>query len=387
MNLISNIIINVYSIILLIIVYIHSIKNSEKESLQYKIYMKILLVTMLMLVIDIFSRFDGKTNMIYPVINYFGNFLIFLLSPILPSLWLLYVHYQVFEEGKKRRKIIYLIFTLNAVNVVMLILTQFLGWFYYIDSNNIYHRGPLFLFSASITVALILVAYVLIIANRKKIAEKYYFPLAFFAFPPFVCIILQIIFYGISLMLNSVVLSLIIVYLNIQDHSMDTDYLTGVNNRKKLEVYLEEKVSASTKDKTFSAIMIDLDDFKSINDIYGHDMGDKALQISANLLNSCIRSNDFIARYGGDEFCIVLDVSNSTELEDIVTRIDNCIKKYNESSVQPYKLDFSMGYAVYDYNSHMKVEEFQKQIDTLMYEKKQTSKNKKNYPGLSYLNN
>lgn len=374
MSLANNLVINIYSIALLIIIYLHSLKHTEKESLQYKLYMMILQITILMLVVDIFSRFDGKPDTIYPLINHFGNFLIFLLSPILPSLWLLYVHCQVFQEEEKTRLLFYPLFATNALNAVMLVLSQFFGWYYYIDSDNIYHRGPLFLFSVSITVVFILIAFVLISANRKKIQKKHYFSLIFFAFPPFMCIILQIIFYGTSLILNGVVLSLLIVFLNIQNDSMYTDYLTGINNRKKLDNYLREKVNASTEDKTFSAIFIDLNNFKSINDTFGHDVGDNALEISAKLLKSCLRSDDFIARFGGDEFYIVLDVSDRIDLEETVCRINSCIEKYNETSDQPYKLSFSMGYAVYNYHSHMKVEEFKKQIDILMYENKRANK-------------
>ncbi|MBB6631459.1 GGDEF domain-containing protein [Clostridium algidicarnis] len=260
----------------------------------------------------------------------------------------------------------------------MVVLTQFFGWFYYIDSNNIYHRGPLFLLSASITVALIALAFVLITVNQKNIEKKYYFSLVFFAVPPLICIILQVVFYGISLMLNSVVLSLLIVFLNIQNQSMHIDYLTGINNRKRLEAYLKQKVSTSNENKTFSAIMMDLDDFKSINDTFGHDVGDDALKLTAKLLKNCTRSKDFIARFGGDEFCIVLDISNKNELDCVIRRINDCTKKYNESSGKPYKISFSMGYAVYDYNSRMSVEEFQKQIDILMYENKQINKEIKN---------
>jgi len=334
-------------------------------------------ITILMIVMDIFSRFDGKPGTIYPVINHFGNFFIFMLSPILPSLWLLYVHYQVFHEEGKTRRLLYPLFVINAVNAVMVVLSQYFGWLYYIDLDNIYHRGPLFLFPVSITIVLIFAAYVLVVVNRKKIEKKYYFSLVFFAVPPFVCIILQIIFYGISLVLNSVVLSSLIVFLNIQNQNMHTDYLTGVNNRKKLEIYLKEKISTSTENKTFSAIMIDLDDFKFINDTFGHDMGDNALETCAKLLKSCIRSTDFIARFGGDEFCIVLDVSDKINLEAVVCRINDCIEKYNELGAKPYKLNFSMGYAVYDYHSHMTVEEFQKHIDTLMYENKRKNKEMK----------
>lgn len=69
-------------------------------------------------------------------------------------------------------------------------------------------------------------------------------------------------------MLNGVVLSSLIVFLNIQNQNMHIDYLTVVNNRKKLEIYLKEKISTITENKTFSAIMIDLNDFKSINDTF-----------------------------------------------------------------------------------------------------------------------
>lgn len=374
MNLANNLIINIYSIMLLIIICFHALKLTEKVSFQDKLYMMMLCCTILMLSIDILSRFDGKSDTIYSIINNFGNFSVFLLSPILPSLWLLYVHFQVFHEERKTRQLSYPLYAINGINAVLLILSQFSGWYYYIDSDNIYHRGPLFLLPAFITIGLMLVALIITVKNRKRLEKKSFFSLVFFAIPPFVCIILQIAFYGISLMLNGVVLSLLVVFLNIHNRSIYTDYLTGVNNRKKLDTYLKKKIGRITADKSFSAILLDLDNFKCINDTFGHDMGDNALEIAAKLLKSCVRSNDFIARYGGDEFIIVLDVSSRVDLEAMVCRIDSCIEKYNESGSQPYKIEFSMGYAVYDYHSHMNVEEFIKQVDILMYENKQRHK-------------
>lgn len=377
MNLANNLVINIYSIVLLIIICFHASKLTDKEFLPDKLYMMILHSTILMLFLDILSRFDGKPATIYPILNSIGNFLMFLLSPILPSLWLIYVHFQVFCKERKTRQLFYPLYAINAIHAVVLILSQFFGWFYYIDLDNIYHRGPFFLLSAFITIALMFIAFVITVKYRKRLEKKYFLSLVFFAIPPFACIILQIAFYGMSLILNSVVLSLLVVFLNIQNRSIYTDYLTGVNNRKRLDAYLKEKVSTSTKDKCFSAILIDINNFKSINDTFGHDMGDNALENAAKLLKNCLRSNDFIARYGGDEFCIVLDVSNMIDLEAMACRINNCVEKYNESSSQPYKLEFSIGYAVYDYHSHMKAEEFQKQVDILMYENKQTIKKQK----------
>ncbi len=374
MDFISIVFINAYSMMLLMIICFHSLKHGEKLSLLHKLYRMIIQITILMLFVDIFSRLDGKPDTLYPVLNHIGNFMIFLLSPVIPSMWLLYVYHYVFPEEGKKRELMYPLLAINLVHVVLLVLSQFFGWFYYIDVHNIYHRGPLFLLSAFITVALLLVAYIIIVVNRKKIEKKQYYSLLFFAIPPFLCIILQIFFYGVSLILNSIVLSLFIMYLNVQNRSMYIDYLTEVYNRKKLEIFLKKKVSNSTEDKSFSAIMIDLNDFKSINDTFGHDMGDEALQIAAKLLKSCLRSNDLIARYGGDEFCIVLESSDKKHLETIVDRINSCIENYNGSSDRPYKLGFSMGYAVYDYHSRMKAEDFQKQIDRLMYENKRINK-------------
>ncbi|MDD3174714.1 MAG: diguanylate cyclase [Herbinix sp.] len=374
MNFIGNLIINLYSIALLIIIYFQSLKQVEKDSLQYKIYMMMLKMTILLIVIDIFSRLDCKSNTLYLDLYYFGNFMIFFLNLVMPSLWLLYVYVQFIQEESKIKHIISFLVALNCVNAVMVVISQYFGWFYYFDSENIYHRGPIFLLPVAFIFVLIVFAYFLIIKNRKMIDKKHCITLAFFVVPPCTGIVLQVVFYGISIILNCLVFSLLLVFLNIQNYNLYTDYLTGVNNRKKLDIYLRDKIKTSADDKTFSAIMLDLDNFKNINDTWGHDVGDSALRMSIKLLNSCIRVDDFIARYGGDEFCIILDISNKNDLEIIVQRINNCFTEYNEASNQPYKLFCSIGYALYDYHSCMKMEEFLKQLDILMYENKQHKK-------------
>lgn len=365
--------------IILVIIYFQSINNPEKEFLNHKIFITMVKILFIMLAIDILSRFDGRADTIYYYINHFANFMIFILSPILPSFWLLYVHYQFFQNELRIKKIIYPLILLNLFNVVMVIFTQFYGWYYYIDSNNIYHRGDLYWISLGITVILIIVSGGLIYINRKNIIERHYLALVFFAIPPLIAILIQTIFYGTSLILNSVVLSTLVLLLTIQNRSIYIDYLTGLSNRKKIEAYLETKISLSTKEKTFSAIMIDLNDFKYINDTYGHHVGDTALKVSSNLLKKCIRSKDLIGRFGGDEFMIILDICDRNEIEKIIDRIKEAFLEYNESSNQAYNISVSMGYDVYDYDSGMTVEEFQKHIDKLMYKDKQIFRNNKKY--------
>lgn len=366
--------INLYSIIILSIVYIYTIKNMDKQSLQNKVYSWLLRVGILLLVIEVLSRFDGNPDSIYLYINHLGNFLLFLLNPTLPILWFVYVHCNIYHVEDKTKKLFVPLILLFFTNAVLVILSQFYGWFYYIDKANIYHRGDYYLASASISIALIIMSFVLMLKNRTNIEKSLFLPLMIFGLIPTIAIIFQIIFYGLSLMLSGVSISLLVAFINIQIKNMYTDYLTGVCNRNKLEIILKEKIESSSKGKSFSALMIDLNNFKSINDTYGHDVGDNALKVTAKLLSSCLRANDYVSRFGGDEFYVVVDICDEERLKALISRIKNCFKSYNYDSGLPYKLSFSMGYAIYDYNSHMTVEEFQKQLDELLYENKRAIK-------------
>jgi diguanylate cyclase (GGDEF)-like protein len=370
MGLAGNVVLDLYSIAILLVICYHATKRHQRESAQHRLYMLILWVAVSLLFIDVSGRFDGRPDTVYPLVNRVGNFLLFLLSPILPSLWLLYSHLQVFGDKPWPKSLLHPLIAANAANALFTLLTPHTGWYYYIDASNIYHRGPLFLVSFGFTAIQLLAAFAMIIINRKRIDQRHFFSLMFFAVPPCLGIMLQVLIYGTSLILSGVTVSLLVVFLNVQNKSIHTDYLTGVSNRKRLESYLDERIATSTADRTFSAILIDLDNFKAINDTFGHDMGDKALQISAELLKSCVRSDDLIARFGGDEFCVVLRTGDRSDLDAIIQRINNCVAKYNATSAQPYKLGFTMGYDVYDHRTHMKAEEFQKRIDTLMYENK-----------------
>lgn len=233
MGLESIIILNTFAISIILILRRHALKFFDKSSLPDRLYLMILHVTALLLVVDILSRFDGHMAAAYRVINHIGNFAIFLLSPVLPSLWLVYVHFQVSHDEKRTRRLYGPLLIVNFAHAVILVISQLGGgWYYRIDGDNIYHRGPLFPVPALVTILLMVTAFVITIVNRRSLGKKRFFSLVFAAIPPSVGILLQIAFYGVSVILSSVVLSLLVVFLSIQDNSMYTDYLTGVNNRQ-----------------------------------------------------------------------------------------------------------------------------------------------------------
>ncbi|NLC04499.1 MAG: GGDEF domain-containing protein [Tissierellia bacterium] len=376
MNFISKVILNIYSILILIII-LYQLSNKDKlKSDTYRIYLGLVQVTIFMLLIDITSRFDGNHGSLYIMLNHISNFLVFALNLLIPSLWLLYVHYHIFPDSIKNKNLLHVLVGVNTLNIILLIISMPFGWFYHIDENNMYKRGPFYVITIFITIAMIITAFLWIYSNKKKIAKRHYFSLQFFAVPPIIGMILQTLFFNLPLTLNGMVISVFLVFLNIQRNTINTDYLTGVGNRNNFDIELENKISKASSGKPFGGVMVDLFDFKSINDNFGHDMGDRALIAAAEILASSIRNQDILSRVGGDEFYIILDVDNRETLDLIIQRIEKSIEEYNKSSGMPYTLKFSIGYDLYDHKTKMTADQFTKHIDTLMYKDKEKDKKK-----------
>jgi len=111
-------------------------------------------------------------------------------------------------------------------------------------------------------------------------------------------------------------------------HQARSDILTALPNRRALDEHLENAITQSTHSgNPFSVVMMDLDGFKSINDTYGHEVGDGVLQQVANLMEKSLRSTDFLARYGGDEWTLVLNETNLTQAQVVIQKIQDGLQK------------------------------------------------------------
>lgn len=370
MNLVFNITINTYSIILLVIIGIYHLQNDDKKTLQYRLFSLLVGVNIFLLVFDILGRFDGNLGTIYPFINHFGNFVLFMVMPILPCVWFLYVHHQIYRDERKTVKLIIPLALINLINFVILIMSQFKNYYYYIDSDNIYHRGPFYFIVAIIMSALLLTIVLLVVLNRRRLSRKQYIALLIFPFFPFISILLQTYVYGLSLQVNSTAISIIMIFLNIQKDQIYTDYLTGLGNRKRLDDYFRRQIVYVSKERKLAAIMLDVDNFKIINDTYGHKTGDLVLQDTAKILNLSVLDKHAIAtRYGGDEFCIIINDCNEEKLKNIVNAIQNNVVNFNQSNDYPYVLSLSMGYSTFE-DPAIEMKSFFEKIDQLMYQNK-----------------
>jgi diguanylate cyclase (GGDEF)-like protein/putative nucleotidyltransferase with HDIG domain len=109
-----------------------------------------------------------------------------------------------------------------------------------------------------------------------------------------------------------------------------TDPLTGLPNGRYLSLRFEEEAARARRtDRTFQVVMLDLDEFKNVNDTYGHKAGDKMLREVAHLIAGQLREYDFLARYGGDEFVALVQEVVGAQVEDLCMRVESAVSKFS----------------------------------------------------------
>lgn len=159
-----------------------------------------------------------------------------------------------------------------------------------------------------------------------------------------------------------------------------TDAVTGLANRKCFDEFLHQELERSARyQHAVSLLFIDIDDFKSVNDRYGHLVGDSNLRQLASVLRREVRASDMVARYGGEEFVVVLVETGGSESLLVAERIRSAIAKIQVPADEDQAnatMTASIGIAVWEPgNAPISPVAFVKQADSAMYEAKKAGKN------------
>ena len=290
------------------------------------------------------------------------------------SCWCLYEDIKLYHSRARVKRIYTYAFIPAIALVLASLINMFVPIIFYIDESNVYHRLPF-----SYCFYLVDAGYIIFsIYILKKYEERYgkirFFPLYLMIGPIILGILLQSVFYGVSLMWVSVSVGLTAIYMSLQNEFSYLDKLTGLYNRSYLDYYLDTlKKDVGTR---MGGVMIDVDYFKKINDTYGHHEGDTALIDVARVITFAKPDKAIAIRFAGDEFILLVRGTNEKEMESIVKDIHDEVDSFNENEVREYKLSLSVGYAMYDPQNNT-MDEFLKQMDDNMYKEKETKHTRK----------
>lgn len=148
------------------------------------------------------------------------------------------------------------------------------------------------------------------------------------------------------------------------------DPLTGLKNRRFFDMYITHEVERVYRSKeSLAVVVIDVNDFKNINDGHGHIFGDQMLKECAEILHGAIRGTDLLFRFGGDEFLIVMSRAGDFEAGVVINRINQQLESWNERGAgQRPRLSFSIGYSLLTHTREL--HEVMSEADLRMYEDK-----------------
>jgi diguanylate cyclase (GGDEF)-like protein len=175
-------------------------------------------------------------------------------------------------------------------------------------------------------------------------------------------------------MIEAIILSFALAHRirSLQDQ-VDKDVLTGLNNRNAMQKFLDKQIQLrSETNEPLCMMVVDIDNFKNINDTYGHSTGDEILVIVSNTLKWKIRYEDFIARWGGEEFAIIMP---KTKMEGAVVSADN-IRKLVSATEYPVDNPVTISIGVAEHKMNESMRDFFRRADTALYVAKKSGKNK-----------
>ena len=291
------------------------------------------------------------------ICNVFG----FALTPVIPIILI-----SIFDVNLlKTRKLILLP---SILNMLAAILSPWLGLLFVVDADNRYERGDWFL----VFVAAYIMNVVILLATTVKKKKKHHDPvkmeviaLSLFAIAG---TSIQLILPAVYSSWHSVTLSLLLYYLLLSEYDGSFDALTRLHNR----AAFEKAAIRMDGRRPYSVVVMDIDDFKEINDSYGHDYGDSVLKRMASVMRESFDDDSSCYRVGGDEFYVI---NRTVDPEKLEFQLKSIADKLEEERSKDGRMPtISYGYSVFKGGSKTDFQEVLIDADKRMYFNKKVQK-------------
>jgi diguanylate cyclase (GGDEF)-like protein len=266
--------------------------------------------------------------------------------------WFKYIEDRLKLPSAQNKKL-QIVLKIPALVVVALdIISIFTGWLFYIDAGGHMDNTSLFMIQSITNYTYLVIptccsAYA-VFHTHSKTEQAEYATYSLYMIAPLIAGLLEEAFPTVPLLAMNIFMILHVMFLMIQNLQIYNDALTGLNNRRRLNSYLERVMEKTDAEHPVAVFMMDIDRFKLINDTYGHLEGDNALRrFSAILRDYASENNGFAARYGGDEFCLLMNSSKKSP-EEIADGFQKQLssKQSSASAPSPYIMTACIGHYV-----------------------------------------
>ena len=356
----------IFSILINTIMYVFLYKQKSRQSYSTKLFQWLILSTILVGLFETLAWIIAvHDNDSLRPFHYLSNVLFFSFNILPAAFGLRYLDYIISVSKEKNKKKFFLYLSPVYLNIGFVICNIFFdGFLFSVDSANEYHRGIAAYIGNGLAFLFVAIIVLSFFRNKQMITGRITQVILTLTLLPVIGVLLQMLFYGLSLSIPAYTLAIFISFLLMERNEMLKDPLTLLNSRVQMENRLQYKLKSQ---EPFTAIMIDVNDFKNINDIYGHTIGDQVLKDVSKILLSSANFGDFVCRFGGDEFFVILESTNDIGCS-YIKRVEQVMSGY--SSNKPYLTTLSYGLLYVDHSIEYKVKDLVRITDQLMYKDK-----------------
>jgi len=336
-----------YSFIIGLILVISVFAKKKESSYSSLLYILLCSGNMVLLALDgmggLLDVLDEGRSRVLPAI---GGTLYYALHPLPIVVWLNYVEYNLTGSfGALKRKAFYFYPLLISVGLVSVSL--FYQNFSLTGTLSVYHQRLWVRVFTLLDWLGASYSLILAYAYRHRVEYRLSGFIVSLTMIPLLGSLVEITRPGESLEQPFITLMLIGAYFFLEMRKETRDPLTGFMNRQQLDQWVEYRINHFKRMGPFCYIIVDINQFKAINDGYGHALGDLALRTLSDILFRSIKKSDKLARFGGDEFVILLETDDEDDVHQALWRFQKELDERNLSRSEPFILSYSYGYALY----------------------------------------
>lgn len=313
-----------------------------------------IILTIIIILAEAGSLYVANDNLSFRGAHIILNIVGFSLTPMIPLVIAFIIDRKILITHK-------LIIVPTIINIIATFLSPFFKLIFYVDANNQYARGEYFY----IFIAVYVINFLFLVINTLIAGKKYNYPitkkLVVLSLFTIVGTSIQLVYPFAYSSWHSVTLSLFLYFLLISEFDSSFDTLTGLYNR----ATFDKTVKEISNPQDFFIIILDINDFKNVNDTYGHDYGDKVIESVASVIRESFDNRYTCYRFGGDEFSIIGYEKEHDKIEQQLKNMTDSLAKLRQQNTPLPTISY--GYSIFKGDEELDFKKIFKEADQQMY--------------------